>query len=341
MDSLPIHMRISHLSPSNEDVDSRKKAIMQLSSAWNKYNATAKIVGKVAEISIALGGDGTPPEALSSEVERVVQKNASAFLSSERPLEVGVCAGMAALSIMSANLGTKGWTTVDLYSNALWSALAFQPVLQEEKREALRREVLDRARERSLESAIKARERELVPEVPDLNITVDAELHSKTNFKNVVAELIDPLRRNAVLDREELDYLWWAQINQSRVLRRPLHEISEPTRLVTLGVEGAGLLRRLPADVHREIILRTIDADPELTLRELVEEIGQDCAALVKRVPNVVTSEPTVFPLLNALVTGTVAGDGAAEKRKASTWGSRALLETTLARFLSEGVALL
>ena len=246
MDRLPVHMRITGLSVSNEDVDSRRKAITQLSTAWGKNKGASAIVAKVAEIAAALGGDGTPPAALSTEIEGAVQKHASAFLSSERPLEVGVCSGMAALSIMSTTPGTNGWTIADVYSNALWSALSFQPVLQEEKREALRSEVLDRARVRSLESAEKAREREEVPDVQDLEAVIDDESKVATNFKKIVAGVIEPLRRNAALDREELDFLWWAQLERSRVLRRRLADIPEATRLVTMGIEGATLLRRLP-----------------------------------------------------------------------------------------------
>jgi hypothetical protein len=330
-------MRITGLSVSNEDVDSRRKAIAQLSTAWGKSKEAGEIVAKAAEIAAALGGDGTPPTTLSAEVEGAVQKHASAFLSSERPLEVGVCSGVAALSVMSTTLGTNGWTTADVYSNALWSALSFQPVLQEEKREALRSEVLERARARSLESAEKARERVGVPDVQDIEVAIDDESKVTTNFKKIVAGVIEPLRRNAALDREELDFLWWAQLERSRVLRRRLADIPEATRLVTMGIEGAMLLRRLPADVHREIVLRTVEVDPELNLGELLAAIGEERTALAGKIPTWVTSAPGVYPLLNALVAGSVAGDGAAERRRASAWGCRALLETTMARLISEG----
>lgn len=337
MNRLSVHMRISGLSVSNEDVDSRQAAVTQLAAAWGKIKGPTDIVVKAAEIAAALGGDGTPPEGLSDEVERAVQKHASAFLSSERPLEVGICAGMAALSVMASKPGTNGWTIIDLYSNALWSALGFQPTLQEAKREALRREVLNRARERSLESANNAREREPVPEVQDLNVTLEDESKFTTNFKKIVGGIIDPLRRNAALDREELDYLWWAQLDRSRLLDQPLSNIPEATRLVTMGIEGADLLRRLPADVHREIVMRTVDEDPELDLGELVKAMEDDRAILAERIPKSVMSVPVVYPLLNALVTGAVTVEGVTEKRKASTWGCRALLEATVARLTLEG----
>lgn len=244
---------------------------------------------------------------------------------------------MAALSVIEGKPGTGGWTIADIYSNALWLSLAFQPALPEEKREALRREVLERARERSLESANRAREREPVPKVQDIDITADSEGVTTTGFQEIITKVTDPLRRNAALDREELDFLWWAQLGRSRVLGRLLSDIPEATRLVTMGIEGACLLRRLPADVHREIILRTVTADPELDLEELVERISADRATLAALIPETVKSASTVYPLLNALLTGAFSGDGRAEKRKASTWGCRALVECTLARLVFEG----
>src|SRR3546814_20329079 len=75
------------------------------------------------------------------------------------PLDVGVCAGLAIVSILRTAPSTSGWTTADVYSNAVWSALAFQPPVTEEKREKLRREVLDLAQQRSRSAANKVRER--------------------------------------------------------------------------------------------------------------------------------------------------------------------------------------
>lgn len=338
MNKLSVHMRISGLTPTDEDVNSRQKAIVRLASAWSKIGNRNAITAKAAEIATALGGQGVPPQTLSMEVENAIQKFSAAFLSAERPLEVGVCAGMAANQVMvpKTGAGASGLAVPDVYSHALWLALSFQPVLQEEKREALRREILEDARQRSLDSSTKAREREIIPDVPELDTPID-EKGITTNFQKIASEIINPLQRNAVLDREELDFLWWAQLDRSRILGRRLADIPEATRLVTMGIEGAALLRRFPADVHREIVLRTVDADPELDLGELVKAIGGDLAALVERIPAKVTATPAVYPLLNALVTGASEGEGAQEKRKASTWGCRALLETAMARMTSEG----
>lgn len=339
MDNISVHMRITGLTPSNEDVDSRRSAASQLAASWGKVRDTGQILAKAAIIAEALGGNGVPPAKLGEEIQAAVQKHASAFLYSERPLEVGICAGMAAVSIMERQIGTSGWMIEDVYSNALWSALAFQPPLADEKRESLRREVLDLAQQRSLESANKAREREPVADPVDLIVTVGAEDKITTNFRKAAQDSIEALRRNATLDREELDFLWWVQLNRSRLLDRPFASIAEATRLVASGMEAAGHLRRLPAEVHRDLVLRTIDGDPELDLAELIAEIGCDRAALIAPLStSSALSHPTVFPLLHTLSTGAAEGAGAAMKQNASMWGSRALLEGALARMMATGI---
>ncbi len=338
-DNIPVHLRITGLSPSNEDVDSRRKAVADLAGGWSKIKNVDQIVAKAAAIASSLGGDGAPDAEFGTEVQTAVQKHASAFLYTERPLEVGVCAGMAAVGMMKSEPGTHGWQILDVYTNALWSALAFQPVLGDDKREYLRREVLDRARKRSLDSAEKARERDNVAEPMDLVVTIPEEGKITTNFKRAALGTIEALRRNAALDREEIDFLWWSQLSRSRLLNRPLASISEATRLVASGIEASNHLRRLPAEVHRDLVLRTADEDPELDLAELLAEFGGDRALLAGGInTNNVTSHPTVFPLLNAIVSGTVECEGGKEKRRASTWGGRALLEGALSRMMSTGM---
>ena len=338
MNNIAVHMRISGVTVSDSDVESRRAAATSLAASWVKETAASNIVSRAANIAEALGGDGTPPSALGDQIQVAIQKKSSSFLYEERPLDVGVCAGMAMVSILSGTPGVHGWTITDVYAAALWSALAYQPALTTERRETLRREVLSAAADWSTVSSEKARERSIVPDLPALTITVDAEQEVTHNLKESIGSTFEALRRNAVLDREELDFLWWAQLGRSRTLKKQLSELAEPIRIVTSGIEGAKILRRLPCEVHREIVLRTLDQDLELDLTELLTAIGDDRSALTTALVKVnVIANPTVFPLLHALATGEIVGAGASLKRHISEWGERALLEATLARLMSQG----
>jgi hypothetical protein len=256
MDNIPVHMRITGLTVLDGDVDARRLAVSDLQTRWTKLKAIDRIIAKAGEIAAALGGNGTPPTSLADEIQQAVQNHASAFLHSERPLEVGVCAGMAFVALAKPEPIVADWTVIDLMANALWSALAFQPALQDQKRENLRCEVLAAAQDRSTTAAEKARERSPVSDIADLVVTIADDNKVTTNFKKAMVGTIEALRRNALLDREELDFMWWAQLGRSRVLGRPLAEIPEPIRLVHLAGSlnpfwSTHAVRGFPFMVHR------------------------------------------------------------------------------------------
>lgn len=338
MDNIAVHMRISGVTISDDDVNSRRTAAASLAVSWGKERSVPKIVSKAADVAEALGGDGKPPPSLGSEVQGAIQKKSSSFLYEERPLEISICAGVAMVTIFADSPSNGGWCRAEVYATALWSALAYQPVLEAERRESLRREVLMAAENRVAMAAEKARQRIDVPDPTPINVTIGESNAVTNNFKEAVAGTVEALRRNAVLDREELDFLWWAQLSRSRLLNRQLSAINEPTRIVAAGIEGARLLRRIPCEVHREIVLRTLDQDPKLDLAEMLAALGADRVALIAAFDeSIVTAHPAVFPLLHALVTGEAGGAGAAEKRGVSEWGERALLEAGFVKMMSQG----
>lgn len=73
----------------------------------------------------------------------------------------------------------------------------------------------------------------------DLTVTIAEGAKPTTTFKKATGATIEALRRNAVLDREELDFLWWVQLNRSRLLKRPIDGMAEPLRRVASGIEAA------------------------------------------------------------------------------------------------------
>ncbi|WP_081075570.1 GTPase-associated system all-helical protein GASH [Burkholderia stagnalis] len=340
MDNIAVHMRISGVAVSDDDVNSRRTAATSLAVNWRKETTPSKIVSKAADVAEALGGNGSPSPSLGSEIQVAIQKKSSSFLYEERPLEISVCAGMAMVSILAGSPGTDGWSTPDVYATALWSSLAYQPTLEAERRENLRQEVLDAARSWVATAAEKARERMNVPDPATVEITIDEDKEAANNFNEAVADTVEALRRNAALDREELDFLWWAQLGRSRLLNKQLSAVAEPIRIVAAGIEGARMLRRLPCEVHREIVLRTLDQDPKLDLAEMLAAVGDDRAALgAAFIEGHVADHPTVFPLLYALATGEVNGSGATVKRPVSEWGERALLEAGFAKMMAHGAS--
>lgn len=337
MKNMAVHMRISRVDPSDADVDSRQSAATALAAKWGKEKESSAIITRAVDIAAALGGNGKPSTTLGNEVQTAIQKKSSSYLFDERPLDVGVCAGMAMVSILESR-GTGDSLASHVYAVALWSALAYQPVLEDEKRESLRSEVLEAARGYATDAAEKSRERGVVPDPSAVEIELGEDNVITNNVEKAVSPAIDVLRRNAALDGEELDFLWWAQLGRSRLLNKQLSALAEPIRILAAGIEGAEMLRRLPCQVHHELVLRTLDKDPELDLAGILTAIGDDrnafSAAIIK-VQN--PAHPSVFPLLHALTTGETSQSGSSVSRRVSEWGGRALLEVAFAKMLSKG----
>lgn len=328
MDNLSTHMRITAVSVSDDDVDSRRAAASSLATSWGKETNVATLIRRAGEVAIALGGSGVPPEQLGTEVQAAIQKKASSYLYEERPFDVGVCAAMAMVGMLEKEPGTSGWSNKDIYAAALWLALSYQPVLEDVRRERLRQEVMSVAERWSIASANKARSRVEVKDPLELKITLGEGNAISHNFTKAISETIDGLRRNAALDREELDFLWWVQGGASRIVGRQISSLSEPAGVIVTAIEAATLLRRFPCDVHREIVLRTLVTNPELDLKELLGALGDHQQALgASFVDGHVVSYPAVFPFLAALAGGDLAEQSHPVKRSLSEWGSRALWE--------------
>ncbi|WP_368649900.1 GTPase-associated system all-helical protein GASH [Brucella intermedia] len=340
MNDIAIHMRITGLHVSNDDVDSRTAAANALKTAWAKVNALDGIVTKAEEVAASLAGDGMPPAGLGNEVQAAIQKKASAFLYLERPLDIGIVAGNAAASFIADKPGTNGWTIADVWAATLWAALSFQHPLEDPKRETLRTYVLDTARTRCMLAAEAARERVAVGDFKKLEIASGQEEKFAETFEKSTFSTIDALRRNAALDREELDFLWWSLTGRSRLLGKQFSQIDGRVGGIAAGIEAAAHLRRLPCEVHRDLVLGKVAGGPAVDLVELIEEVGEQRERLAHSYASgFVARYSTVFPLLHALSTGKTEFNGAETKRSAEEWASRALLEAGFEKILRNGPA--
>lgn len=342
MKSLALHMRISTMSPTDDEVDSRREAGTALASAWSKAKGVAPAIARAQQVAAALWCD-FPPSDLAVEVETAVQVHSSSFLASDRPFEVGICAAVAVSGMLDSKINIEGFSQTDLFATALWSALSFQPPLQDAKREAMRVEVLEGVLARAMKASDLSRTRTMVDDFGAFTVVDGDEARTNTNFKKATGDTIKALRRNAALDREEIDFLWWTLGARSRVLKKPLQSIDEPVRAVVAGIEAAQYLRRLPCEVHRELVLRSLDVNPSLNLNALIAALGESrekIAAAYSETADA-TAQPLVFPLLNAIYTGALDADGASIERSSEDWGARALLEAGLLRMTATGPTLL
>jgi len=327
------YARIFWAEPTDTDVAARNRSVAKLRTEFGALDSRAAIAVAAALVN-ALAGDELPPD-LSKTIEKAISDESPAFQMCGNQLHGAVCAAVAALDLTrDAPLANSGWSAPDAMAAALWSGLALQNPLESASVEVLRMDILEACQQRVRAVAKWARARQDVPDVGTLTISdTDAAIgKAQAMYKRATAPVIRALKENADLDREEIDFLWWALGGHSELFGCPLAKKAEFSRAVAVGIEGAAKLRQLPSDGHRHVVLRQIGESELLTLEQLVGTIAEDKADLADGFASTWASEyPSVFPLINALSVG----GGLLESSvslDARGWGGRALLEAAIIR---------
>jgi hypothetical protein len=224
----------------------------------------------------------------------------------------------------------------DILAIGLWSALSFQSPRTEAKIESLRSELLDAGRDLALRSAESSRKRAAVSDYALKMAEHEAEgwagfdKHFKPEFKRIVGAL----RSNAALDREELDVLWWVLEDWSELLNRRFSTNSTAASAIASGIEAGRLLRRLPSETHKHLVLRNVLEDATLSMTELLKALEPEAPKLAgaHAENEVLSSCPSIFPLLSRIASNQFRGSASKEKRQLSEWAVRALLESAILR---------
>lgn len=324
------YVRIFWPDPKDEDVSRRNVAIATIQawiSAFEDPWTAIRLASALAD-SVA---DGRARDEFAVKVEQaIVGAGSAAFVRDDRDLEIIVVALVAALDLIRRQPVETSRKPVDVLAAGLWSALSFQTPIAHEQIELLRQEVLVAARERTMLIAEESRKRAAVPEIGPLSISEAQPVGTRANtaYRNATEPLVKALRENAELDREELEFLWWAIEDWSDVLEGRLSDADPVLRAVVAGIDGASKLRRLPASGHRNVVLRGVPAGSKAALSGLLTSLGDHRAALAKSInADRVAQSPSVFPLLGAIASGNADRAGANIERDAREWGARALLE--------------
>ena len=325
------YARIFWAEPRDDDVGARNRSVSTLRVKFEALGRREAI--NVAAVLVNALAGANLPAAFSETVEKAISDESPAFELASNEHQGVVCAVVAALDLVrSAHLDGGGWNAADAMAAALWSGLALQDPLDAALVETLRGEVLLACRDRVRAVAKEARKRQDVPEIGVLTIPEDVPTGGRAQaaYKRATAPVIKALKDNADLDREEIDFLWWALADHSEIFDCPLADRKIMCRAVAAGIEGASMLRRLPSDGHRHVALRLIGCSEQLTLGELVDNLDADRVVLGKAfVGSWAAGLPAVFPLLAALATEAKVA-GSSVKLDARGWGAHVLLEAAI-----------
>ena len=236
---------------------------------------------------------------------------------------------LAVREVLAASGG--GDTKRGVAAVATWSALSFGAPLSELRLEALRQELLARARARSLQMASLARRRLDGPQSHTGS-------PSPALLKRQLAETIEAWQRNAALDQEAIALLRWLLADECLGLECAFGDIALPeTAALAMGMELGRLLTKFPTGMHFRLGTHFVKESGSLGLRHLIDAIGADRPRLAALCPDASVAEawPAVFPLMGALAGGPVGGDGGWIGRSLIEWWERAVLETAAAGLAS------
>lgn len=330
MSAMAKYVRIFWPDPKDEDVNRRNAAVAAIQTWISEFDDPWTAVQLASALADSIA-DGKARDNFAIQVEQaIVGAGSAAFVREDHDLEIIIVALVSALHLVLQEPGDSGWTPADALAAGLWSALSFQSAIAEEPVELLRQEVLVAARNRTMLIAERSRVRASVPEIGLFTLPEGQPTGSRANtaYRRATEPLVKALRENAELDREELEFLWWAIEDWSDAIDCRLSDAEPLLRAVVAGIDGASKLRRLPASGHRNVVLRGLPAGNLATLAALLTAIEDHRATLAKSIDaGLVSQAATVFPLHIAIASGDAGRPGANIERDVRDWGGRALLE--------------
>lgn len=335
MTEIASHIRIFEASPTDEFVEKRQAAIGAMAAQFKERKTFVEILELADGLAAAIAPKGKLPNGLESQVAEALKSASPSFILEGHQLEARVCALLGAVSYLASVSPSGGATSrSDVLALGLWSALSFQKPLSEAKLEKLRVELLDLAHGLAVKAAENSRQRALVPDGAFAPAEADGWAGIEKKWTTGPLKILDALRLNAALDREEIDVLWWVLADWSAVYQEKLSSMDPRLSPLVASWEIVQLLKRMPAEAHMHLVLRLVRDGNKEDLIDLITELGDKRIALAQQIAGnaIAASCPHVFPLLNALTNpaSKIAGDK--EARGPVDWASRALLEFGLLR---------
>lgn len=323
-------VRIFEPDPGGHFIIERRAAIHEFGRRLSKRRNISDLIVIGNEICEVFRDPSSIPDSLASQIEGAIKNKNALFVRDGRDLELGVCAVAAVMRLVTSSRNVRnGWSAVDMLAASLWSALSFLPTCNAPKLESFRKQAVGAARDRTLSASSAARVRHKVPELK----AFDAAKTTPEDFAAEAQWTIEELQINAAFDCEEIDVLRWRLDGVSKIFGRPLQSLSPATHAITTGVEIGALMRALPTQAHRNLVLHDLEETNSLPLPDLLVALGDDRVEIADSFEDepLIDKAPLVFPLLSAIRSGKGLV-GTALPRSLSEWGARALLERAILR---------
>lgn len=329
------YIRIFNSNPDDDYVSKRVSAINAIETSIKKKTSVTDILSFADNLLQALDVPLASSQAINNVAVAALKKSSTSFVSDEEQLQLLSCTLLATLQFLEK---AKGYNNVPspvfILAIALWSGLSFQkPILDKEKLEALRSEILLVASDIVENISIISRDRKETSLLKPLVVPATTTIATfATTVEETYGTMLNAMRVNAYLDREEIDILWWVLGGWSETCKIQISSLNTVQKALVSSYEIGGLLKRFPAKAHTHLSCRGTQHSDQYSAVEIVDEMGDISPLIV----NNMTSKDTIkncskiFVISNLLQGGQDDNSLAEQKRPISEWAARMLLELSL-----------
>ncbi len=330
-------VRAYEQNPTDDFVVKREAAIAAVAARVAASKTVEELFGFAESLTVGLAKTTLSGALREICIEALISASPS-FSADGRDTEIFVCALGASLEVLEKVERTEhGRSPREIFSAAVHSGLSFLPASSNAKVDKVVKEILQLSADAFRLTSDASRVR---VQVPELAVTLEGTEEAAEAVEKVVAAvkpLIATLQRNAALDREELELLWFCLGDYSNVLKAKLSTSKASIGLVAAALETTKLLRRLPSSSHVSVALRNVAADKPKTLEKLVSETKAHRQQFFDYfADNIVSTHPNIVPVTSAILGCSQPSD--TEAREMNEWARRLILELGLTKFKHLGL---
>lgn len=330
-------VRAYEQDPSDDFVVKREAAMVAVAAKIASSTTVEELFGFAESVTAGLAKTTLSGALREICIGELVLASPS-FVADGRDTEIFVCAlGASSKVVANVKPTEHGRSPREIFSAAVHSGLSFLPASSNAKMDQSVKEILQLSGDAFRITSDASRVRGTVPE---LEVILDETEQAPEAVAKVVAAvkpLIATLQRNAALDREELELLWFCLGDYSAVLKAKLSTSKASVGLVAAALETTKLLRRLPSSSHVSVALRNVAYEKAKTLEKLVSEAKANRQQFSDYLAdNIASAHPSIVPVLSSVLGHSNAAEtGALEM---ADWGRRLILELGLTKFKHLGV---
>jgi hypothetical protein len=328
------HIRIFAPDPSDDYVTKRTTAVTAIETALRKKLSGTDLFKITRALVEATRSLGVCPEDVVALASPPLRKASSSFVVEGEGIQISVCALLATAQLLEKIKESAKISRSELvFAMCLLNGISYRNYGSRiEKFEDLRIEIIEQCKGIIARFLIDARQRKIPKNRNPIQLPADGSIQSLVkNIESSFGSQVDDLLSNSLLDREEIDVLWWVVNGRSKILDEPLTNLSAIQSVVCASLEIGSSLQTIPDEAFIQLACKGVDPKAEVSELELATDLIAFKAQIQSYLEGIlrVPQYEEIFPALT-LLNGDTADVHEDNKMALSEWANRILLEVTI-----------